>query len=311
VALSRNDSWSRLHPEIEELFPIFERCAAEKPCRDKVRGAAHHLLDEKARGGEPREMIRQTHGETSGIPLRALLLTSLVTLTLAATSCGAQQDVAPPQSVDSVVVQLDFGGGVMLNSVDYVLTGPGMFKRTGTLNVDAQDTISATFSGLPAGNFDVKVQGTATDDLSFCKGETMFTLASPMNAMVQIALQCSGRASVTADVHVCPTIDNLSVVPSEVYVGSSMQLTLQAHDPDNGPSPLTAAWSATSGNLSNLSVNGATFTCTAPGTFQVGVTVSDGTPAAKCPDTASVTVVCTPPPSAELMTARNTRAGAV
>jgi hypothetical protein len=45
---------------------------------------------------------------------------------------------------------------------------------------------------------------------------------------------------------------------------------------------------------------GATFTCTAPGTFQVGVTISDGTPGTKCPDSAAVSVTCTTPPSAKL-----------
>jgi hypothetical protein len=139
----------------------------------------------------------------------------------------------------------------------------------------------------------------------------MFNVASSMNAVVQIALTCSGRANVAADVNVCPSVDSLSVAPAEVYVGCSVQLVAAAHDPDTGPAPLSAAWAATSGTLSNLSTTGATFTCTTAGTFKVGVTISDGTPNAKCADSAQVTVVCTPAPSASLMSVAPARQGTV
>jgi hypothetical protein len=240
------------------------------------------------------EMNRQSRG-TSGIPGRAITVACLAL----ALGCGEQS--APPETIDSVQLKLDFGGGVTLNSVDYSLTGPGNFHQIGMIPVDASDTISTTFNNLPAppmgtATYDIQVKGTASDNLELCKGETMFTVAPMTNAVVQIMLMCQGRATVSADVNVCPTIDSLSVIPSEVYVGSSMQLTLSARDPDNGPSPLAAAWSATSGTLSNLSTMGATFTCTAAGAFKIGVSVTDGTPAMKCMDSASVNVVCTAPP---------------
>ena len=250
-------------------------------------------------------MIRHPR-EPSGIPGRAALAACLF---LAA--CGGERDAAPGD-VDTVRLNLDFGGGVSLTSVDYVLTGPASFRRTGTLAVGDQPSISATFQNLPAGmGYDVVVKGTASDDLNLCKGEAIFDVASSMNAVVQIALACSGRATLSADVNVCPTIDSLSVVPAEVYVGGSMQLSAVSHDPDNGPAPLAASWATTSGTLTNLSTTGATFTCTAAGTFTIGLTVSDGTANPKCADTASVTVICTPPPSAFLMSAVPARAGAV
>jgi hypothetical protein len=259
------------------------------------------------RGGSGAMSKLERH--TSGIPGPTIIIPCLAACLALAAGCGTE---GAPGTIDTVQLKLDFGGGVTLDNVDYVLTGPAMFRRTGTLAVADQPTISATFQNLPAGTgYDVKVQGTATDDLSFCKGEAMFDVATMMNAVVQITLTCSGRASVSADVNVCPTLDSFSVVPSEVYVGGSMQLTAVSHDPDNGPMPLTASWSATSGTLTNLSTTGATFTCTAPGTFRVGVTINDGTPAQKCTDSASVNVVCTPAPSALLMSVGPTRVGAV
>jgi hypothetical protein len=235
-------------------------------------------------------------------------ISACVAVVVGVSGCGESARA----DIDSVQLRLAFGGGVTLSTVDYVLTGPVSFRRVGTLAVGDQDTIAATFNNLPVGQgYDVVVRGTATDDASACRGEAMFNVAQSMNAVVQIALMCSGRANVAADIDVCPTLDSLSVAPAEVYVGSSVQLTAAAHDPDNGPAPLMAAWAATSGTLGALSTMGATFTCTTAGTFKVGVTVSDGTPNAKCADSAQVTVVCTPPPSASLLRATPARQGAV
>lgn len=218
-----------------------------------------------------------------------------------AAALGCAGDPQPPDTIDTVRFKLDFGGGVMLTSVDYVLTGPASFRRIGTLGVGDQASITATFSNLPAGQgYDIAVKGTASDDSSFCKGEVTFSVAPMMDAVVTIPLMCSGLAAVTADVNICPTIDSLSVTPAEVQVGSSLDIVAEAHDPDNGPAPLSATWATTSGTLSNLSTTGATFTCTTAGTFTVSLRVSDGTPGTKCADTASVTVICSIPPTAML-----------
>jgi hypothetical protein len=230
---------------------------------------------------------------TSGIPERAILAACLAIMV----GCGGERGVGS-DSVDSVRLQLDFGGGVTLTSIGYDLTGPNNFvERTGTLSVGTSDIVLGTFGtpALPNGmGYDVKVHGLATDGVSYCTGEVVFNMPRPM--LLQIPLTCSGIANVSATTAVCPTIDSLSVTPSEVFVGSSMQLALAAHDPDNSPAALTATWTATSGNLTNTSTTGATFTCTAPGAAVVSVSVDDGTPNMQCTDSASVNVVCTPLP---------------
>jgi hypothetical protein len=228
---------------------------------------------------------------TSGIPERVIL----ATLWALVMGCSGERG-AGPETIDSVQLELDFGGGVTLTSVDYDLTGPNSFHQTGTLPVGSSDTVTGMFGSLPAGKgYDVRVSGTASDGSSTCTGETVFNVPSP--TIIQIHLMCSGRASLSGTINVCPRIDNLSVAPSEVYVGSSMQLTLEAHDPDNGPAVLTAAWSSVPpGTLTNLSTAGATFTCTTAGSFTVSVSVDDGEPGMQCIDSASVNVVCTTPP---------------
>jgi hypothetical protein len=218
-----------------------------------------------------------------------------VVAALASTGCANGAGVDQPETVDTIRLELAFGGGVTLTSVDYVLTGPGAFRRADTFPVGADDTIMGTFQNLAAGAYLIKVVGTASDDASICKGEVMFNVASMMNTVVQIPLMCSGRAAVTADFNNCPFIDSLSATPAEVFVGSSIQLAMEAHDPDNMPLALVATWATSSGTLTGMSTAGATFTCTVPGTFLVQVKVTDGTPGTKCPDTASVSVVCTAP----------------
>jgi phospholipase C len=70
-----------------------------------------------------------------------------------------------------------------------------------------------------------------------------------------------------------------------------------AHDADQGPSPLSYAWTATSGTLSDASAQAPHFTCAAAGPSTLTVSVSDGDATAGCADRLSVTVTCTARPA--------------
>ena len=71
-----------------------------------------------------------------------------------------------------------------------------------------------------------------------------------------------------------------------------MSVTAFAHDPDNGPSPLSYSWTSTSGSFSDPTSAAPTFTCTVAGGATLTVMVSDGDPAAGCADKATVVVTC-------------------
>ena len=77
-------------------------------------------------------------------------------------------------------------------------------------------------------------------------------------------------------INVGPAIDELTVTPSTVNVGSKITLIGVATDADQGPSPLTYYWSTTGGVIDNPVGPNATLTSTTPGTFTVKLTVSDG-----------------------------------
>jgi arylsulfatase A-like enzyme len=71
-------------------------------------------------------------------------------------------------------------------------------------------------------------------------------------------------------------IDELTVTPLTVFVGSTITLTGVGRDPDKGPSPLSYYWSTTGGVISDPIHANATLTSATPGTFTVKLTVSDG-----------------------------------
>ena len=59
------------------------------------------------------------------------------------------------------------------------------------------------------------------------------------------------------------------------------------------PSSLTYSWSASSGTFDNATIASPTLTCTSVGDSIVTLVVSDGSDAANCTATATVTVSCT------------------
>jgi len=221
---------------------------------------------------------------------------SLLAGLIVAGACGCASEDAT--GTNTTTFRLDFGGGVTLSSVDYRIQGPNNFRRVGSVDVGAEPIVTATFQNLPPGQgYNIQVKGTGSDDATVCQGEMTFTVTASMTATLQIPLTCTGFAGVTATINTCPVIDGLSAIPSEVRVGATIDIVADVHDDDGGPQPLSAIWQTDGGALSNLSTAGATFTCSAPGTFTVGLKISDGdmsSNASKCADTAKLMLLCTP-----------------
>jgi hypothetical protein len=238
-------------------------------------------------------MGERAHGSRKSRSVGRSLLCLLAAGSFAFASACADDTASPV--ANTISFDLDFGGGVTLTSVDYRITGPNGFRRVGSLTVGDAPIVTATFQNLPPGQgYNIQVKGTASDDASICQGEMTFNVTASMTATLQIPLTCSGIAGITATINTCPVIDALSAIPSEVQVGASITVVAEARDDDGGPQPLSAIWQTDGGSLANLSATGATFICTAPGTFTVGLKISDGDNANKCPDTGKLTLLCTP-----------------
>jgi PKD repeat protein len=219
-------------------------------------------------------------------------------LPLVACGSGPQDEGDTATETGTAGVALSLPGGAILNTVSYTITGPGGVSRTGTLDVSKSATISGLLP-LPAGGpYTITFDGTSTDGSQICGGSQTFSVTAHQTTPITLHLTCkegprAGSVLVNGTVNVCPRIDGISSSPAEVVVGGTIALDAAAHDTDGAPSPLAYAWTASSGTLSSSTAKNPTFTCTTPGTATLGLTVSDGDPAASCADTQTVTVTCT------------------
>ncbi|HZU85530.1 MAG TPA: hypothetical protein VE987_21520, partial [Polyangiaceae bacterium] len=219
-----------------------------------------------------------------------------------APSSGRPADESPAPaatSVGAVGLSLQVAPGVTVNSVAYVLTGPGGFTQSGTIDVSMSATVSALIGGIPAGSgYAIALTGVSADGSVSCSGSSApFSIAANQTTSVPVALACSGPTPesgtivVSATTSDCPVIDGIDVDPASVLVGGTIALLAHARGPNSGA--LTYSWTATAGSLSGATAANPTFTCTSAGAATVTVAVSDGSDAAGCVAVKSATATCT------------------
>jgi hypothetical protein len=225
---------------------------------------------------------------------------AIVGLSLAGAGCDGGTPSNPSAVEDvGVKVSLVVAPGTTLSSVNIQVTGPGSFMKTTSLDVGGSSTISTVLAPIPPGNnYQITLASTSVEGDSRCTGSASFDVASRATTNVLVHLLCqkmtqNGLVSVTSALNACPLIDDLGAIPGEVVVGGSLALTSTAHDLDGGPAPLTRLWAAPSGTFTDATAASPTFTCTASGAVPLTLTVSDGDSSPGCPDTETLTVVCT------------------
>ena len=223
----------------------------------------------------------------------------IVTLGTAATltsSCSSTNNGSASTS-NAGSIGLELASGATLNSVSYTIMGPNSFSSAGTIDISHSTVVSTVIGGLPAGlGFSISLQGTSVDGGTQCTGGATFDVTAGATTGVSVHLTChepphTGSVYVNGTLNVCPTVDGITALPSEVFVGSSLALAAVAHDSDGGPAPIAYSWTTTSGLLSAANVPSPTLTCTAAGVVTVSVTASDG----DCSGTYSTMVTCTKP----------------
>jgi arylsulfatase A-like enzyme len=227
---------------------------------------------------------------------RASLILSLTALGAGGSLAGCSSEASSHgdddgDRVGSLGLELSVAPGVTINAVTYSITGNG-FTKTGSIDVSGAPSISTTIGGIPAGTgYTITLTATSAEGNTTFTGSAKFDVTAGGTASVTVRLRgttTSGNGSVTVNgtINVSPVIDELTVSPLTVYVGSSITLSAVGRDPDEGPSPLTYYWSTTQGVIDNPIAASATLTSATPGTITVKLTVSDGDGA----DTATRTV---------------------
>ncbi|HEX3849469.1 MAG TPA: hypothetical protein VHW01_00800 [Polyangiaceae bacterium] len=188
--------------------------------------------------------------------------------------------------------------GLTFDSASYTIVGPNSFTKSGTIDLSSATAFSATIGGIPAGTgFSISLTATATDGSTTCAGSATFNVVARQTTNVTVSLDCheaprTGSVQVNGALNICPSIDGISSNPSQVSVGGTIALSGSAHDTDNGPSPLSYKWTATSGTFDNAAAQNPVFTCTAAGNSTITLVVADGDPSANCADTLTTIVTC-------------------
>ncbi len=212
------------------------------------------------------------------VPLMLLALGASGLVAGCSSEPGNHSDV---DQIGSLGVNLTVAPGITLNSVTYSITGNG-FTKTGTIDTTGAATVSGTIGGIPAGKgFTIVLTATSVEGNTTFTGSAKFDVTAGGKTSVTIYLNGTGKSGngtvlVNGTVNLDPIIDEVTVTPLTVFVGSSVTLSTVAHDPDQGPSPLTYYWSTTGGVIDNPLATSAKLTSTTPGTFTINLTVSDG-----------------------------------
>ncbi len=265
----------------------------------RKRGSASSCGRDTGRGPKSRANTQEEFAvRNSRLSRYPFLMISGLAGALSICACSSSRDVANSDPSTGTVGLSLLVGDAAVNSISYDISGNGQHK-TGTIALDNSTKIATIIGGLPAGNgYVITLTATAANDSTItCSGAATFSVVAGATASVQVHLECkvparTGSVSVNGTINVCPTLDSLSVSPSEVIVGSSVSLTAAASDEDQGPSPLSYTWTVSGGTLSSTTSTTPSLTCTSLGDVTVQVVVSDG----DCSDTASATVTCSAPP---------------
>ena len=238
----------------------------------------------------------------SGVSILALTGASACLGVVGCSSDGSTSAPSPGSSdgkAGEIGLALQVGGGLTVNSATYTIVGPNAFSKTGTIDLSAATSFSATIGGIPAGNgYSISVSATATDGATNCGGSASFNVTARTTTQVTLTLDChtppkTGSVAINGTTNVCPVIDELSASPTQVNVGSSIALIGAAHDSDSAPSALSYKWTATSGTFDDATAKSPLFTCTAAGVSTLTLTASDGDTSPNCADSLTTTVTCT------------------
>jgi len=209
---------------------------------------------------------------------------------IACSSNGGEVQGAPSTAVGAASentgqlgMELTLPGGETVNSVTWTITGPNNYSQTGTVNLQNSQTISFEVGGVPAGaNYAIAISGTSADGTVTCSGSATFSVTARTTTTITDNLQCNptapeaGSVSVSAPTYACASVytGSVSVSPGETTIGGT--ITIVAAATSVNPSATTYAWTAGSGTFSAAESATTNFTCTAPGSIAVTVTVGDG-----------------------------------
>src|SRR5262245_16579974 len=144
----------------------------------------------------------------------------------AAAACSAEVE---PQEVGGVDLALSAPGGARIDDIQYDLTGPNGFRRSGSFSASGDGiTFTYTLPGIPPGpDYIIELTATSSDQRN-CRGRSpKFAVVSQQSVTVAIQLSCpglgnSGTVVVNGQVNTCPIVELATATPSSVELGAEI-----------------------------------------------------------------------------------------
>jgi hypothetical protein len=236
-----------------------------------------------------------------------------------AASCSSGAGSPGAERTGTVGLAVSAPGGITVNEVSYVITGPT--SESGTVDVSgANNAISFVVGGLAQGSgytitlsatdtqgdlctsvpisFDVSFQQTTqvATNLVCTVGDGGYTLADSGTGAVQVGATVTTAMNPTTT---CPTISSFSVSPAEAVVGWPMSVSVSTLPGGAAVTYSTVATDDAGTGAATIvpSATGATLTCTAPGQLQLTATTTAplALEAGSCPpQSISAFITCEP-----------------
>ena len=160
------------------------------------------------------------------VPLLWLALAASGPLAGCSREPSSHGDVEPAGSIG---LNLTAAPGVTLNAVTYTITGNG-FTKTGAIDTSGAPTISGTIGGIPAGKgYTITLTATSVEGDTTFTGSATFDVTAGATTSVTVRLNGTGKTgngsvAVNGTINVNPRIDEVTVTPQTVFVGSSIKL---------------------------------------------------------------------------------------
>ena len=193
---------------------------------------------------------------------------------------GCMGETTSSEATGSLSLDLVIGDGIVINQVDWQLTGNDM-DMSGAIDVSAPgSTASVEVFGLPPGEEDYTVTLTALseDEEVSCEGSADFNVEVGQSTPVMVVLNCKlpqrlGSVRVNGKFNICAELTKATAAPLKTSVGNDIALTSEAEDADGNP--IQYMWTATSGSLDDPSAPSTTYTCTETGDHFITIQVTD------------------------------------
>ena len=225
-------------------------------------------------------------------------LITLLSAGLAFIALGCAMDTQAADEIGSLSLELVIAPGVVVDEVDWEITGPDDFGSSGTIDVSAPgSTASIEVFGLAPGPYVIEMQATSVDGQVTCFGSDTFDVNVGEVTEVQFMINCRlsealGAVRVNGPFNICADLSQVVVSPLQTSVGNEIELESVAVDEEGDP--IAYQWTALAGSFSDPTAASTSYTCEQVGSTGITIEVSDDG-FASCVDSWTVPVTCVAP----------------